>query len=169
MKNGILSGIGKSLMKLNPIKIIIIDDVSTYFNEQMLSIASANGNITFERYSKCDSTLLKSLVTNPRDILIMDIKGTVTKDIGKDGFDVVTHISNNTTTYVAITSAHKYHLRNRSNYGDYVMSERLMTPIDFTEEINLIIDNYLKTKTKIYSKGAYKIGKILFKYGIPTN
>lgn len=140
MKNGILNGIGKNLMKLSPIKIVIVDDVSTYFNEQMLSVASANGNITFERYSKCDSILLKSLVSNPRDILIMDIKGTVTNDIGKDGFDVASHVVKNTTTFVVITSAHKYQLRNRMNQVDYVIEDRLLTPIDFTDEMNIIID-----------------------------
>lgn len=169
MKNGILNGLGKSLMKLSPVKIVIIDDVSTYFNDQMLSIASANGNITFERYSICDSILLKSLVSNPRDILIMDIKGTVSKDIGKDGFDIASHIINNTSTFVAITSAHKYQLRNRSNQVDYVIEERLLTPIDFSDEINIMIDRYLKTKIKIFGKISYKLGKTLFKYGISTN
>jgi len=169
MKNGALNGIGKSLMKLSPIKIVIIDDVSTYFNEQMLSISSANGNISFERYNKCDSILLKSLVSNPRDILIMDIKGTVTKDIGKDGFDVASHVVKNTTTFVAITSAHKYQLKNRTNQVDYVIEDRLLTPIDFADEINIMIDKYLKTKTKIYGKISYKVGKALFKYGITKN
>lgn len=166
MKNGLLNNLGKNLMKLSPVNIVIIDDVSTYFNEQMLSIASANGNISFERYSKCDSILLKSLVTNPRDVLIMDIKGTVSKDIGKDGFDVVSHIIKNTTTFVVITSAHKYQLRNRSNEVDYVIEDRLLTPLDFSEEMNIIIDKYLKIKTKIYRRLSYKVGKKLFRYGV---
>lgn len=169
MKNGILNSLGKILMKLSPVKIVIIDDVSTYFNEQMLSIASANGNITFERYNKCDSILLKSLVSNPRDILIMDIKGTVSKDIGKDGFDVSSHIINNTSTFVAITSAHKFQLRNRSNQVDYVIEDRLLTPIDFSDEINIMIDKYLKTKIKVYGKISYKLGKALFRYGLSAN
>src|SRR5690554_8181513 len=104
MKNGIASKIGKTLMKLNPISVIIIDDVKSYFNPTMLSIASAGGNISFERYYKCDETLLKNLVQRPRDIMIIDIKGTVTDDIGKDGFDIANHIYKNTNTFVAITS-----------------------------------------------------------------
>ena len=166
MKNGILNGIGKNLMKLSPIKVVIVDDVSTYFNEQMLSVASAKGNITFERYNKCDSILLKSLVSNPRDILIMDIKGTVTNDIGKDGFDVASHVVKNTTTFVAITSAHKYQLKNRMNQVDYVIEDRLLTPIDFTDEMNIIIDKYLKNKSKVYGKIIYKLGKSLANYGL---
>ncbi|WP_461588217.1 hypothetical protein [Winogradskyella sp.] len=148
-------------MKLSPIKVIIIDDVGTYFNEQMLSIASANGNISFERYRKCDATLLKSLVANPRDILIMDIKGTVTKDIGKDGFDVTKHVFENTNTFLVITSAHKHHLRNQSNYGDYVIVDRLLTPLDFCNELDEIIDVYLKRKINFYKKLTYKLGKTL--------
>lgn len=166
MKNSLFSNLGKLLMKINPLKIIIIDDVKSYFNENMLSIASANGNISFERYYKCDGILLKNLVENPRDILIMDIKGTVTSDIGKDGFDVASHIYKNTNTFVATTSAHKFHLKNRENFGDYIISERLMTPVDFCEEINIMIDKYLNQKIKINQKIIFKIGKYFFKYGL---
>lgn len=163
MKNKALHSLGKGLMKLSPIKIIIIDDVATYFNEQMLSVAGANGNVSFERYKKCDATLLKSLVSNPRDILIMDIKGTVTKDIGKDGFDVTKHIFENTNTFVVITSAHKHHLKNQSNYGDYIIEDRLLTPIDFSDEVNEIINIYLKRKISFYKKITYKLGKSMIK------
>ncbi|RAR75689.1 hypothetical protein [Flavobacterium aciduliphilum] len=166
MKNGGFNKIGKLLMKISPMKIIIIDDVKSYFNENMLSIASANGNISFERYYKCDGILLKNLIENPRDILIIDIKGTVTEDIGKDGFNVASHVFNNTNTFVATTSAHKFHLKNRENYGDYIISERLMTPVDFCEELNIMIEKYLKQKTKIYQKVIYKLGKYFFKYGL---
>jgi hypothetical protein len=165
MKNGIASNVGKTLMKLNPISVIIIDDVKSYFNPTMLSIANANGNISFERHYKCDSTLLRNLVERPRDILIIDIKGTVSDDVGRDGFDIANHVYNNTNTFVAITSAHKFHLKNRDSYGDHVIAERLMTPIDFTEEMNLIISLYLKKKAKFYQKLVFKAGKYMFKYG----
>lgn len=166
MKNGFFANTGKFFMKLNPLKVIIIDDVKSYFNENMLSIASANGHIAFERYYKCDGILLKNLVENPRDILIIDIKGTVTSDIGKDGFDVANHVFKNTNTFVTTTSAHKFHLKNRENFGDYIISERLMTPVDFCEEINIIIDKYLRQKTKFNQKIIFKLGKYLFKYGM---
>lgn len=169
MKNGIIGKIGQGLMKLSPIKVIIIDDVETYFNEQMLNIAGAKGTVTFERYPTCDANLLKNLVSNPRDIMIIDIKGTVSPDIGKDGFDVAKHIFQNASTFVAVTSAHKYHLKNRTNYGDYVMEDRLLTPIDFTEELNCMIDQYLKKKKKMYQKIGYRVGKSLFRYGLSSN
>ncbi|MEX2410761.1 MAG: hypothetical protein WD607_05195 [Candidatus Paceibacterota bacterium] len=162
MKNGILGTIGTGIMKLSPIKVIIIDDVSSYFNEQMLSIASANSAVTFERYEVCDAILLKNLISNPRDILIIDIKGTVSQDIGNDGFDVAKHVYENTSTFVAVTSAHKYHLKNRTSYGDYVLEDRLMTPIDFCHELNNMIEIYLKIKLKVYKKISYRIGSWLF-------
>lgn len=166
MKNGKFTYLGQTFMKLFPIKVIIIDDVKTYFNDQMLNVANSKGNFKFERYYKCDNILLQNLISNPRDILIIDIKGVADKTIGKDGFDIAKHVFNNTNTYVVITSAHKFHLQNRESYGDYIMSERLLTPIDFTDELNIIVDNYLKSKTKIYQKIGYKIGKIIFKYGL---
>lgn len=166
MKNGVVGKLGLGLMKLNPIRVIIIDDVETYFNHQMLSIAGANGTISFERYNLCDVNLLNSMVSNPRDILIIDIKGTVSADIGKDGFDIAKHIFQNTTTFVAVTSAHKYHLKNRTNYGDYIMEDRLLTPVDFTEELNSMVGQYLKKKKRIYQKIGFRLGKYMFKYGI---
>lgn len=166
MKNGRYYNLGIFFTKISPLKIVIIDDVKTYFNETMLSIARSKGNINFERYYKCDSFLLANLVASPRDILIVDIKGTITSDIGKDGFDIAKHIYNNTSTYVAITSAHKFHLKNRESYGDYVMSERLMTPIDFNDELNIIIEQYLEKKTKIYEKLLFKLGMKLISYGL---
>jgi hypothetical protein len=169
MKNGIIGKIGSSVMKIWPLKVIIIDDVDTYFNEQMLSIAGANGRILFERYSICDGALLKNLVENPRDILIIDIKGTVTSELGKDGFDVAQHVYSNTSTFVAVTSAHKYHLKNKASYGDYIIQERLLTPIDFVEELNLMIEKYLKTKVALYQKIGFRAGKYLLKMGLPSN
>lgn len=169
MKNGLLQNIGKGFMKFSPIKVIIIDDVETYFYPQMLSIAGSNGNISFERYTKCDANLLKSMVSNPRDILIIDIKGTASEEIGKDVFDIAKHVLQNTTTFVVTTSAHKHHLKNRTNYGDYVIEERLLTPIDFSEELNNIINVTLLTKIKIYKKIGYRLGKYLFKYGVSIN
>jgi hypothetical protein len=97
----------------------------------------------------------------------MDIKGTVAKDLGKDGFDVVSHILKNTSTFVAITSAHKHQLKNRTASVDYVIEDRLLTPIDFTEEVNIMINKYLKTKVRIYKKIGYRIGKLIARHGIP--
>ena len=42
----------------------------------------------------------------------------------------------------------------------YVISERLMTPVDFCDELNTMINIYLKQKTKIYKKIVFKLGKL---------
>jgi hypothetical protein len=99
----------------------------------------------------------------------MDIKGTVTKDIGKDGFDVTKHVFENTNTFVVITSAHKHHLKNQNNYGDYIIESRLLTPLDFCDEMNEIIDIYLKRKITFYKKLTYKIGKSMIKKKLLTH
>lgn len=166
MKKDFFYSTGVLLMKIKPIKVCIIDDVKTYFNEQMLSVASSKGNMTFERYQKCDTILLKSLVSNPRDILIVDIKGTPTLEVGKDGFDIVRHVTQNTSTFIATTSAHKYHLKSKENFGDYIIAERILTPVDFTEEMNSMINNYLKIKTRFYQKIIYKVGLYFLKHGL---
>lgn len=166
MKNKVVNGFGKTLMRLSPIKVVIIDDVKNYFDEQMIRLATSNGNVKIERYYKCDQNLLDSLTNVERDILILDIKGTVDRSLGKDGFDIARYLSNKTSTFIAITSAHKYHLKNQNNFGDYILENRLLTPIDFVEELDVIITLYLKHKIGFYKKGIYRIGKYLNSLGV---
>ncbi|MCL6267444.1 hypothetical protein [Flagellimonas myxillae] len=168
MKNKLISSLGKTLMRLQPLKVVIVDDVKTYFNEQMLNLAMANGNLKIERYYKCDQNLLNSFANVERDIIILDIKGTIDKNLGNDGFDIARYLANNTNTFIVITSAHKYHLKNQNNFGDYVLEERLLTPIDFVEELNHIINLYLKNKIGFYKKGIYRVGKYVYKISTST-
>lgn len=150
-------------MRLSPLKICIIDDVDSYFNEEMLSLARNSYPIHFERWSSIGHNELNDLTLHPRDIVILDIKGIIKDNIGKDGFDVSKHLMNNTRSFVAITSAHKFQLQNKNVYGDYVLTERLMTPIDFVDELNSMISLYLSRKQKVYQKIFYKIGFKLLK------
>jgi hypothetical protein len=154
---------GKILMKIQPLKICIIDDVESYFNKTMLNIASADGNLIFERWDKIGELELKNLVQSPRDIVILDIKGIVDPAIGKDGFDIAKHLHQNTPSYIVTTSAHKFKLKNRDYYGDYVLTERLLTPIDFIDELNYIISDYLEKRIKPYQKLIFKMGLKLAK------
>lgn len=163
MKSRKLSSFGKFLMKIQPLKICIIDDVESYFNRDMLSLASANGNIYFERWYKIGSLELKNLIQNNRDIVILDIKGIVEDDIGKDGFDIAKYLSETTSSFIVTTSAHKFKLKNRTYYGDYVMSDRLLTPVDFASELDVIIEEYLSKKLKPYKKVFFKLGYKFFK------
>jgi len=164
MKNDLILGFGKLLMKLQPLTICIVDDVETYFNEGMLNFASVHGQITFERWSKVDKISLKNLVSKPRDIVILDIKGIVDPAIAKDGFDIANYLMKNTPSFIVTTSAHKFKLQNINNYGDYVITDRLMTPLDFVEELNSIIDVYIKMKLKPYKKLLFRIGFTIAKF-----
>ena len=159
MKNKYTNRLGKFLLKLTPLKVCIIDDTKAYFNEQMLLTASASGEYCFEREFKCNSIILNDLLKYPRDIVIIDIKGTTTEDIGKDGFDVAKVLLQKTSSFIVTTSAHKFHLKNRDQYGDYVITDRLLTAIDFIEELETISSIYLKRKIKFYQKITFKVGK----------
>jgi hypothetical protein len=164
MKNSLTFKFGKLLMRFSPLKICIIDDVATYFNEDMLKLAKVNMNIKFERLYSINTSKLASLVKSPPDIFILDIKGIVENDVGKDGFDIAKHLSENTPSFIVITSAHQFHLKNRKHYGDYTLTERLLTPIDFAEELNLIIKTYLEEKLKFYKKIFFKMGFKIVKH-----
>ena len=164
----LLYKIGVGIINIFPMKIVIIDDVDEYMNESMLEIAESTGGMKFERYNICDKQLLNELVLNPRDILIMDIKDSVEPDVGKDGFDVASHIYDNTPTFVAVTSAHFHKLRNQNNYGDYTIVERLTTPVDFTKEMKLIIDICLEKKIKSHKKIGFKLGKSIIRYSVTS-
>jgi len=158
MKSKNITWVGKLLMKIQPIRICIIDDVDSYFNKTMLNLAGADGNLIFERWNKIGELELKNLVQSPRDIVILDIKGIVDREIGKDGFDIAKYLHENTPSYIVTTSAHKFKLKNRSYYGDYVLAERLLTPLDFIDELNFIIGDYLETRLKPYRKLLFKVG-----------
>ena len=58
------------------------------------------------------------------------------------------------------------HLKSKENFGDYIIAERILTPVDFTEEMNSMINNYLKIKTRFYQKIIYKVGLYFLKHGL---
>lgn len=164
MKNKIISNIAKNLMKFQPLKITIIDDGHDYFSQDMLRIAKASGIRNITRLYKINSKILEDLLKDPQDIIILDIKGIVEDNSAKDGFDIAKILSEQTSSYVVITSAHQYKLRNRITICDYIIDDRLLTPVDFVSEMNFIINDMFERKKKFYSKIVFKIGfKILKK------
>lgn len=158
MKNKLVQKIGRLLMQFQPVSICIIDDVEAYFNENMLNLASVNGEYNFERWTHLSGGKLNDLMRNPRDIVILDIKGIVDKEIAKDGFDVARLLKRNTESYVVTTSAHQYHLKNRDDYGDFIITDRLMTPVDFVEQLNLIVEDFLDKKIRPYQRLFFRAG-----------
>jgi len=166
MKHKILNKSGKLLMKLNPLKICIIDDEDIYFNKNMIDIANNTGFTHIDRYNKIDASLFKKLQTNPYNILILDIKGITEPDVAKDGLHVATTLHRTTDSYIVMTSAHQYHLNNKLTSVDYIIEDRLLTATDFVDYLIEIVNDCLTKKVSFYKNIGFKIGFALMKKGI---
>jgi chemotaxis response regulator CheB len=166
MKDSIYIKVGKFLMKHGNLKICIVDDQKTYFSDNMIQVANSAGFKSIERYFIVDKQLMKILLENPPDIIILDIKGIAEEDVAKDGFGIAKVLFDNTNTFVVITSAHKFFLHETHKSYDYMIKERLLTAVDFVEELALIIDRYLRSKVRIYKKMIFRIGFSMVKKAI---
>lgn len=158
MRESNLVRIGKWLMKHNRLSICIVDDEGIYFNSEMLKIAAAAGFGGIERYPCVTADLLTDLLTNPRDIVILDIQGVTEPSVAKDGFEVAGRLFKSTRSYVAVTSAHTHRLQKAYKEFDYVIEERLLTGVDFVDELEFMISDYLGRKTWFYKKLLFRTG-----------
>ena len=158
MRNKLLLKTGKMLMRFNKLRICIVDDEAAYFTPEMLSLASTVGFTHIERYYRVNKDLLNKLLQFPPDIVILDIKGVVDSDVAKDGFGIAKVLYEQTAAYVVITSAHKFHLHEYHQKYDYVLENRLLTAVDFIDELRKIIERYLSEKLRFYRKILYRIG-----------
>ncbi len=129
----------------------------------MLEMAKAAGFPSIKRYYLVDEKLFKRLHKSPPDVLILDIKNITIPKIGKDGFAFASSMYKKTNAYIAITSAHKYFLREFHKDFDYIIQERLLTGMDFIEELNKIAEDLIKRKIAFYKKILFKIGFFLVK------
>jgi len=166
MKIKLTNTIGRWLMALDAPKICIIDDEEIYFNDDLLNLAKESGFKKIERHQLVDSVLLKNLLEDPRDIIILDVKGVTTPNVAKDGLHLASSLANKTNSYIVITSAHKFHLTNRATDVDYVIEDRLLTAVDFLSELTNIVEGYLARKSSFYKRIAFKTGFALAKQGI---
>lgn len=158
MKSKLILNTGKLLMRMGKLRICIFDDEASYFTPQMLRLAEHAGFMGIERYYKIDRKVLGDLLKHPPDIVILDIKGITTPDVAKDGFHIAKLLYEQTKAYVVITSAHKFHLHEYHRSYDYVLEERLLTAVDFIDELRNIIEEYLKGKIRFYRKVTFRIG-----------
>jgi len=158
--------VGRWLMGLDGVTICIIDDEEIYFNDDLLRLAKENGFKNIERHHLVDKKLLQDLQEKPRDIIVLDVQGTTSPDVAKDGLHLASSLVKTTNTYVAITSAHKFHLTNRITEVDYVIEDRLLTAVDFLNELTNIVEDYLEKKSSFYKKVVFKAGFALARQGI---
>lgn len=166
MKINLNQSLGKFLMRISSIKICIVDDEEIYFDKQMIELAKLNGFKNIERYTKIDSDLFEDLQKSPRDIVILDIQGITSPEVAKDGLQIASSLSKNTSSYIVVTSAHQFHLSNKLTKVDYVIEDRLLTQVDFLDTLIQITEDYLEKKTTFYKKVAFKVGFGLVKQGV---
>lgn len=145
-------------MARHRLRICIVDDEGIYFNPQMLSIAEAAGFRGIERHASVTAELLNDLLSNPRDIVVLDIQGVAEPNVARDGFEVARILYKSTPTYVAVTSARSYRLKRANTAFDYVIEERLLTGVDFVDELELMVGEYLTQKTRFYRRLLFKAG-----------
>jgi hypothetical protein len=163
MKQRLLFRIGQQLTRISPLRICIIDDEETYFNEMMLKAAAAAGFPNIERHYKVDMKLFTELMEKPPDIIILDIRGITDDNVGSDGWDIAMALYNKSNCYVVITSAHSYQIGHSHKYYDYQINNRLLTAVDFINELHKIIDDYINIKIRFYKKIMFKFGYHLVK------
>jgi hypothetical protein len=163
MKDKMLLRLGRKLMRAGNLRICVVDDQQTYFNENMLAVARAAGFSHIERYYLIDGLRLRKLLDSPPDIIILDIKGITDKSVAKDGFGIAKLMFDQTNAYVVITSAHKWYLHETHKDYDYVIEERFLTAVDFVEELQRITERYLASKVRFWRKVVFRIGLSLAK------
>ena len=156
-------------MRLGKLRICIIDDEAAYFNPQMLKLAAEVGFTHIERHSIIDKELLRNLLKSPPDITILDIRGVAASDVAKNGFDIAKILYEETDSYIVITSAHKFHLYEYHKSYDYVIHDRLLTSVDFIQELKTITERYLNDKIRFYQKLGFRIGYRVIKASLMQN
>lgn len=166
MKHKPLKGIGKFLMKVNNVKICIVDDEDVYFNANMLNVAKNTGFNKIDRYSRIDNTLLCRLQKNPYDIVILDVQGITDPNVAKDGMQIASLLSRTTSSYIVLTSAHQFHLVNEMTRVDYVIEDKILTTADFVDELIEIVDDFLDRKSSFYKNILFKAGFTMLKKSI---
>lgn len=164
MKITLISKASAILTQYVQLDIVIVDDNSSYFDEAMIKAAKTHGLGRIKRLYQVDRSVLNELVRNPPDVVILDVKGTTSEDVAKDGLDLAAHLFKATSSYIVVTSAHKHHLTNRTVTVDYVLEQRLLTVVDFLQELRKIRDDCLSRKKRFYQKlglrAALMLGKL---------
>lgn len=166
MKHKPLMTIAKILMRINNIKICIVDDEAVYFDDRMLEAAKNAGFEKIDRYSLIDGALLSRLQNKPYDVIVLDVQGVTEPSVAKDGLQVASLLSRTTSSYVVITSAHQFHLVNDMTKVDYVMEDKLLTTADFLDELIEIVDDFLTKKSSFYKNIIFKAGFSMLKKGV---
>lgn len=161
MKIPFLSKAASILAQYAQLEIVIVDDNSSYFDDAMVKAAKTHGLGRIKRLYQVDRVVLNQLVQNPPDVVILDVKGTTSADVAKDGLELAAHLFKTTSSYIVVTSAHKHHLSNRTAAVDYVMEQRLLTVVDFLHELRQIRDDCMSRKKRFYQNIGLRAAMLL--------
>jgi two-component SAPR family response regulator len=154
------------MIRLSKLRILIIDDEKHYFSDIHLETAKNFGFHNIERHFYVDRKFLEKMTNDPPDIIILDIKGITDPLIAKDGCDIAKILYKIEKSYIVITSTHSFLLKSISKCYDYKIDERILTAIDFVDELFRITEDFLQKKTSFYEKIFLKIGIIILKKSV---
>ncbi len=166
MKHKPIVYISKQLMKWGDYKICIIDDEDIYFNKTMIRMAKEAGFVNIDRYSTVNDRLHKKILSDYYDLIILDVRGSTEPSVAKNGISLASSLSKRISSYIAITSAHQYHLSNETIKADYIIENRTLTNVDFIEVLHVMVADSLDRKVSFYKKILFKVGFALFKQSI---
>lgn len=156
-----LVALGKWCMRKGKLKIVIADDEAAYFTKKMLSTAKNAGYHGVERLQQIDAAMLQQLLRHPPHIVILDVRNVCTPDVAKDGIELARMLLRETPSMVVITSAHHFHLRSTLTNIDHIIESRKLTAVDFVNELSVIVDKYMSTKSRFYQHWFMKVGMAL--------
>lgn len=161
MRSRTLWKFASKIKSLGTPRIAIVDDEEVYFTPNMLALASAAGFGEIERHFRVDAALLARWIEDPPDIVILDIKGIAEKDVAKDGVGIAEQLQRQTPAYIVVTSAHQYHLKNVHRSFDYVIEARLLTGVDFIQELDSIVADFVKRRRRFVRGAVFRAGRYL--------
>lgn len=159
MKIRIGTRLGRRLAGAASPKIYIVDDEEAYFTPVMLGVAASAGYSRIQRYYRVTPREIDGWMKNPPDIFILDIKGISSPEVAKDGTGVAALLQRETSAYIAVTSAHQFHLKNVHRNFDFVIEERLLTAVDFVEVLDQIVADYYSRHTRLLKRVAFRLGR----------
>lgn len=145
-------------MRKGKLRILIADDEASYFTPKMLEAARHAGYHGIKRVPQIDQETLSSILKEPPNIIVLDVKGVCPPEIAKDGIELARMLVRETPSMIVITSAHHFHLRVTLTNVDHIIESRKLTAVDFVNEISVIVSKYMSRKARFYQHIAMKTG-----------
>ena len=96
------------------------------------------------------------------------VKGVVHEDIAKDGLQLAGLLRKRTSAYIAITSAHQYHLDKRVLDVDRILEDRIITSADFVSLLDDICANLSAVRWKFWRRVALRICMGIVRKGVTS-